>query len=395
MSVAPMSGDVVAQIPPGEARRTLAFAGLSHALHDGFTDVIYILLPVWQSEFRLSYVALALLRGMNTGAMAALQIPAGRIAKVLGGRTTLALGTALAATGYALAGLSGGLIGLASALTLSGIGSSTQHPLASAAVARAYGSKARGPLGTYNFAGDLGKAVLPALVSLLLVVVSWRRTVEVIAALGIVVAVMIGACMPSFARSVATGPVEPRGAGRGGFGLLFAIGVLDTGVRMGFLTFLPFLLSSKGAALPVVGLTLAGVFLGGAAGKFACGWLGERLGLLTVVLTTEIGTAGGILAVIALPLTPALIVLPLLGVLLNGTSSVLYGTVPALAAPGKTEHAFALFYTGTIGSGALSPVLYGVIGDWAGPSWGATAAAVTALMACPLAMLLAPRLRAV
>lgn len=57
------------------------------------------------------------------------------------------------------------------------------------------------------------------------------------------------------------------------------------------------------------------------------------------------------------------------------------------------ERAFALFYTGTIGSGALSPVLYGVLGGFAGPDWGAAAAAGAALLTCPLALLLAPRLR--
>ncbi len=174
--------------------------------------------------------------------------------------------------------------------------------------------------------------------------------------------------------------------------MLFAIGVLDTGVRMGLLTFLPFLLKAKGAALPTVGLALSLVFIGGAAGKFACGWLGARLGLLRTVLLTEIGTAAAILLVLALPLDPALALLPLLGVMLNGTSSVLYGTVPELAPAGRTERAFALFYTGTIGSGAVSPVFYGMIGDAAGPGWATVATAAVALAICPLALVLAPRL---
>ena len=42
---------------PG-ARRTLILAGLSHALHDGYTDAIYVLLPLWQSQFALSFGAL-------------------------------------------------------------------------------------------------------------------------------------------------------------------------------------------------------------------------------------------------------------------------------------------------------------------------------------------------
>ncbi len=42
------------------------------------------------------------------------------------------------------------------------------------------------------------------------------------------------------------------------------------------------------------------------------------------------------------------------------------GTVPELAPPGRAERAFAVFYTGTIGSGAIAPVLYGILGDAAG-----------------------------
>jgi FSR family fosmidomycin resistance protein-like MFS transporter len=380
---------------PG-SRRTLALASLAHVFHDGFTDMIYVLLPVWQAEFSLDYVALAVLRALYVGVLAALQVPSAHLAKRLDARTVLALGTLLSATGYALAGLSGGLVGLCASLALAGAGGSTQHPLASAAVSRAYGAKARGPLGTYNFAGDLGKATLPPLISLLLTVMHWRSTLWVAAALGLLVAVLIRWLMPPVPAS----PTEretiaapdrkiPR---KGGFALLFVIGVLDTAARMGFLLFLPFLLKTKGAALTTVGLALAFVFIGGAFGKAACGWLGARLGLLATVLTTEVGTAAAILVLLALPLGPSLILLPLLGVMLNGTSSVLYGTVPELVAGNRIERAFALFYTGILGSSALAPVLYGRLGDAAGLVSATIAAAVTALAVVPLMLILSPRL---
>ena len=93
-----------------------------------------------------------------------------------------------------------------------------------------------------------------------------------------------------------------------------------------------------------------------------------------------------------LPLAPAISLLPLLGVMLNGTSSVLYGTVPELKPPDHTERAFALFYTGTIGSGATAPVLYGLIGDALGANLATIATAATALAICPLALALAPHL---
>ena len=376
-----------------QARRALLGAGLVHALHDGYTDAIYVLLPIWQTEFALGFGALAALRGLYAGTMAALQIPSGRLAERLGGRAVLIAGTLLAAFGYLLAGFSGGLLGLCAALVLSGAGSATQHPLASAAVSSVYGRGARGPLGTYNFAGDLGKATLPAFVALLISVMPWRSALPIMAILGVAAALAARVLIPAFGDPGATASGSVRGQGRGGFGLLLAVGILDSSVRMGFLTFLPFILEAKGADLPLVGFALTLVFLGGAAGKFVCGWLGARVGVLSTVLVTEVGTTAAILTVLAVPLTPALLLLPLLGLMLNGTSSVLYGTVPELASSGQEARAFALFYTGTIGSGALAPILYGVIGDAAGPTWGTASAAVAALLVCPLALLLAPRLR--
>lgn len=379
----------------GVASRTLAVVGVNHALHDGFTDLIYVLLPVWQTEFALSYGLLALLRGLYSGTMAGLQIPVGRLAERIDGKILLMLGTAVSALGYVCAGLSGGVIGLGLALALSGAGSSTQHPLASAAVSRAYGKAARGPLGVYNFSGDLGKAAIPALTSMLLVIMTWRHALLLLALAGLAVAVCVGLLMPRTGRGAAhkaAAASGQAGEGRGGFYWLLSIGVLNSAVRMGFLTFLPFLLRDKGASLPTSGFALALVFIGGAAGKFTCGWLGERVGTIRTVLLTEGGTAVLILAVLVFPLAPTMVLLPLLGVMLNGTSSVLYGTVPELTPPGRTERAFALFYTGTIGSGALAPVLYGVLGDHLGATMATIATAVTALAICPLAFTLTQHL---
>ena len=46
----------------------------------------------------------------------------------------------------------------------------------------------------------------------------------------------------------------------------------------------------------------------------------------------------------------------------------------------RTEHAFALFYTGTIGSGAVAPVIYGILGDATGTVCATIATALTALL---------------
>src|SRR6201996_4292489 len=222
--------------------RTLWTACAAHALHDGYTDLIYLLLPLWQAEFAIGYGALALLRAIAAASMAGLQVPMGRVAERIGGRTTLALGTALAAIGYVIAGYSAGLVGLCVALVVVGCGLSTQHPIASAAVSRAYQGDARGPLGTYNFAGDIGKAAIPSGAALLLAFMTWHHMLWALAVLGFVVAAAVVVFLPANLRPVhneAEAGRQSPGA-RGGFALLLSIGILDSSVRMGFLTFLPF-----------------------------------------------------------------------------------------------------------------------------------------------------------
>src|SRR5271170_5436238 len=115
-----------------DQRRAASIAAGAHALHDGYTDLIYIMLPLWQTEFGLDYAALGALRGVFVGAMASLQIPAGLVSERLGAAVVLAFGTALAGFGYCLAGASTGFAMLLGALFVSGLGASTQHPIASA-----------------------------------------------------------------------------------------------------------------------------------------------------------------------------------------------------------------------------------------------------------------------
>src|SRR4030088_687009 len=86
-----------------EERRALGVACGAHALHDGYTDLVLIMLPIWQAEFALSYAAVGTLRGVLAGTMAGFQIPAGYLSERLGTPLVLAAGTALAGLAYGLA----------------------------------------------------------------------------------------------------------------------------------------------------------------------------------------------------------------------------------------------------------------------------------------------------
>jgi predicted MFS family arabinose efflux permease len=78
--------------------------------------------------------------------------------------------------------------------------------------------------------------------------------------------------------------------------------------------------------------------------------------------------------------------------MLNGTSSVLYGSVPELVEPQKRTRAFGVFYTATIGSGAIAPALYGLFGDALGVPTAVMVVAGVCLLTLPLALALRPSL---
>jgi MFS transporter, FSR family, fosmidomycin resistance protein len=384
-------------------RRAIAVASGAHALHDGYTDLIYVMLPLWQAEFGIGFAALGLLRTCYSGMMAGLQIPSALLSERLGVPLVLALGTALSGLGYLIAGASVGFWMLVVALLVGGLGSSAQHPLASALVARAFaGPRSLKALGTYNFAGDIGKMSVPALASLMLVVMPWQPVVGILGLAGLVAAAAIYWLAPRLAVEVAgalggetkAAAAAPHPRSRFGFPLLLAIGMVDSGTRMGFLIFLPFILIAKGAGLPTVGLALTLVFAGGAVGKLVCALIGARIGVIGTVCLTEGLTTLGILALLPLPLEAAMVLLPVIGIMLNGTSSVLYGSVPELVEPAKRTRMFGIFYTGTIGSGAVSPALYGLVGDAFGVPVALCVVAGLCLLTLPLALVLRPALPA-
>ena len=378
------------------ARAVLAAACSIHFVHDGFSDILYVLLPLWAVEFRLTFAQVGMIRTAYSGGMALFQIPAGLLAERWGERRLLAAGTAVTACGFIVAGTVGGFLSLLTVLLIAGLGSGVQHPLSSSLVSKAYETgPRRAALGTYNFSGDLGKVAVPAAVAVAATVVGWRYASAAYGLIGVLAAAAILGVLARLTpeMSEADRPVEPRAAGWGirdtrGFRALTAIGMIDNATRTAFLTFLPFALIAKGSSVAGVGTALALLFAGGAVGKFVCGLAAERLGVIRTVVLTEAATTLCILAIIGAPLAVALAILPLMGVALNGTSSVLYGTVADLVTADRRSRAYALYYSVTIAASALAPSVYGIVGDAAGVNPTLVIIAAVVLVTIPLCLVL-------
>ena len=353
-------------------RRTLVFGSATHVWSDFFFTLIVPLLPLMRDDpdLALSYTEVGILKSVFTGSSAVLQVPAGWAAEFTGEFWLLIGGNLWVALGLLLVAVMPTFLLLVVVSFVVGLGGGTQHPLASSMVSRAYDDKGRSTaVGTVNFAGDLGKMAAPAVGGLLADGLGWRGTVR---AAGIAGAAFIGA-LALTRRAVDIPVVDPtsepgaelpdEGGNFRGFLALSLIGFLDSMARGGSLAFLPFVLEDKGMSFGRISLMLFILFVGGAAGKFVCGWLGERFEPVRLIWWSKGLTAVLLVAVIFAPVQALIPLVLLLGLGLNGTSSVLYATVAGLIPPGRRARMYGYFYTTNEGGSIAAPVLYGRIAD--------------------------------
>src|SRR5262249_17855607 len=118
--------------------RVLGSACLGHVVHDGYSDLLYLLLPIWQAEFGLSFALIGAMKTIFSGALSLFQIPVARLAARVGERAVLGGGTILIASAVFFYGFAASIPALFVLLLLAGFGAAVQHPISSSLVANAF-----------------------------------------------------------------------------------------------------------------------------------------------------------------------------------------------------------------------------------------------------------------
>ena len=353
-------------------RRILLFASATHVWSDLFYALMIPLLPLMQSdpELLLSYTEVGLLRTVYSGASAALQIPAGYLAESVGEFWLLLGGNMWVAAGLIGMALAPGFMLILAITFVSGLGGGTQHPLATSMVSRSYDDDGRSTaVGTVNFAGDLGKMAAPAVALMVAIRWGWRATMQIVGLGGLAFMTIAMFLRRTVDLGKPAASLEGFRAGglektnRRGFLTLGSVGFLDSGTRAAALTFLPFIMKDKGMSDQQTLIMLLFLLAGGATGKYLFGWLGDRFGPIQLIWGTK-GLTAALLVVASA--TPTLAMAPLmfvLGIGLNGTSSVLYSTVSRFVPARTRPRAYGYYYTVTETGGTIAPIIYGRVAD--------------------------------
>jgi MFS family permease len=362
---------------PGSERRgrgVLVASCGAHLIQDGLVALQYVLLPILAQTFSLNYAQIGLLRAVSSGAMTALEVPAGVLAERLGETRLLIFGLFCAALGYLGVAFAVDFQLMVLAFLVAGCGAAFQHSLASALIANFFDDASRRrSLGLYNAFGDVGKLAFTGIFSLAIGIgFAWDLVVTALC----LVAIAFTATLLPLARDRAAvahreAAVESASAGTGKWGIkqprefswLCLTIFLDSLVQAVFFTFIAFLLLAKGGGEALASLGVVLTLCGGMIGKLASGYLAVRYGDRGAFRILQLMTVAGIVILLFLPVLPALLVLPLLGIALQGSSTVTYGAVSDFVDRRRQSRGYALMYSLSGISTVIGPMAFGGLAD--------------------------------
>lgn len=371
----------------------------AHLIQDGLVALQYVLLPVLAQIFNLNYAQVGFLRGVGHTAMSSLEIPAGVLAEKWGEQRLLIFGLVCAGIGYIGVAFSTGFVFVACALAIAGTGAAFQHSLASSLIAKSFNdTQRRRALGTYNSTGDAGKLLFAGVFSLGMGAgIAWSHILLGLALLSIAFAVVVWLILRSVrddrkpAKDTLTTQTENKSWGIKNvsqFKSLGAIVFLDSLVQAVFLTFLAFVVLEKGASEVVASASVVIALVGGMIGKFVSGFLAAKFGDRRTFRILQLLTAVGVASLIILPLEVLLFFLPVIGLAVQGTSTVTYGSVSEFVDKDRQSRGYALIYSLSSISSVIGPMSLGLLADEMSLNVSIAVVSIIALMPLPLSYVL-------
>jgi MFS family permease len=386
----------------GNDRAIVALVVVGHAIVHTYELSIPIFVGVWLVEFdpvtlgpvtvgvTTATVGLAVTAGYALFGVGAL--PAGVLVDRVGSRRLIAACLFGMSASFLLLGVAPGLLAVALALLVWGAAASVYHPAGLTLIST--GVEERGTAFAYHgVAGNLGIALGPLAVTLLLLVAGWQLVAGLLAVPALLAGIYALGAEFDEGRAAADGGrasgVDSVAAFRretaalfgGGFVLVFAVVICSGLYYRGALTFLPELLGDLPGFAPVDLSTVVGeagagrvvrperyvysaLLVVGVVGQYVGGTLTDRVAVERGLLAAF---AGLLLAALAFPVVaplggaPLFALCGLLGFVLFFAQPFYQATVAEYTPEGTRGLSYGVTYFGVFGVGALGGVLAGAL----------------------------------
>ena len=373
---------------PGQARVVVGVVSGSHFVNHMFLVVLPPILGLLVVDFQVTLATLGLALGTQGAVNVVSQLPFGylsdnysRVGTLGAGLTLLALGTFAIAAAPVIAWV---FLGQA----LIGLGLAAHHPVHFPLLSDAVDESRRARVfSIHGFAGQMGAAGTPAIITLVLLVpgTTWRTAMWLIGGVALLYAVVSVAVLRTQVADEVLAPVPKEGRGEDGDDepllerareevrsilgspailalatLAFVIGLANWGVRSYAVVLLT---DGYGLSVNLANVTYTAMFVFSALATILGGVLADRLSALRILLLGFVALF--VTAVLAGSLLVPAVVAAL--VLIVTAGSIAFSTparskvTDALSAREDLGMNFALVTIGVASAGAIAPPVFGSI----------------------------------
>lgn len=265
-----------------------------HILNDGFNTSLVLFLPFFVTDLPISLTEAGLLGTILNSLGMLCALPAGYIAARFGGIKILILSSILYGAGYIATGMSSSYGWILFSFAIAGIGFGFFHPVAFAVVAQTSEKKKMGKnMGNFTAVGDLGKMVIPAILTFIVVVIGWQTTAILYGVIAIACGVLFFILQKERTNLLKVAEEKTKVShlhilSHPPFFLALATSFLDTFSSASLFVFLPFLLLNRGIDAAFLGTFSAMFFLGSMFGKSILGHFSDTYNNATIVILSEL-----------------------------------------------------------------------------------------------------------
>ena len=364
----------------GQDTRIIALIGTGHFLSHFYMLCLPPLFLVWREEFGASYAELGLAVALMSGTTALLQTPVGFAVDRYGARPFLVGGTLIMALSISAMAFAPGVWALWLLAILSGVGNSVIHPADYAILAGSIRQERMGrAFAMHTFTGNLGFALAPPVVALLMTVMGWREALLLVGLLGVPV---VGAILLQSRVLKDQGkPKNAAEAGQSGRELLlsrpmllfFAFFLLSASAGSGIQAFVITVMGKLWATpIATASMVLTGYMVGATGGTLIGGWVVDRakggglMGFVTILTLIAMGLFL-VLGLVALPEVALPGVGLLAGLAMGASRTPRDVMLKDACPPGQIGKVFGFVSAGLPLGGAITPVPLGFLIDMGYP----------------------------
>ena len=291
---------------PPASFRDVWLITIGHGLTHWYPATFYLLLPIIGRELGLSYTEIGFIMTCQHLAGAASNVPGGMLVDTLG-KKGLLMAVSLAWIGlpYLLMSFTRSYWSLLVCVALVGIGNNLWHPSAIPMLAERFPRRKGFALSLHGMGGNVGEALAPLAVGVLLATLTWRSIVVINIVPGVIMACLIlyflGTSRSRSAQAVSSGNRQSlRDYLRGlrvllrnrSLMLLCSSSAFRSMTQSALLTFLPVFLAYDMGYSPVwVGGCMFLLQAAGFAATPIAGHLSDRMGRRKIIVTSMVMTA--------------------------------------------------------------------------------------------------------